>query len=221
MDYTSQPLVNDTGVDNLNTIQTAVIAELGSRVLWIDTTAMDKSATYFPVGDIHPNAAGHAFMANAAATAIKALNTSFVPGDLNTAAVPAPAWGSYTPVLGGSGTSLGNGTAVGEYIVQADKTVHFYTKITLGSTSVIGTQMTVSFPVAEASGSAHALASLRATAIIGSTTYILDPTINSAGSAFLRMRTTTPAASAVTSTTPATWVSGSSVQVGGTYRAAG
>jgi hypothetical protein len=222
VDWLSQPLVNDAGVDVLNGIQTDVIGEFGDRALWIDTTAMDHNADYFPVGDIHPNAAGHAFMADLAADAIEALNVSFVPADLNDAATSAdPEWTAYTPVLGGSGTSLGNGTSVGAYIQQTDKTVHFYTKITLGSTSVIGTQMTVSFPVAEASGSAHAIAALRATAIIGSTTYILDPTINAAGSAFLRMRTTTPAASAVTSTTPATWASGSSVQVGGTYRAAG
>lgn len=51
-----------------------------------------------------------------------------------------PAWASYTPTWATSGTgpSLGNGTLTGRW-QQLGKTVHFRIKLTIGSTTTVGT----------------------------------------------------------------------------------
>jgi hypothetical protein len=62
------------------------------------------------------------------------------------------AWTSYTPVLGGSGWAIGNGTVVGAY-ARVGRIVHFRALITFGSTSTFGaSQAVVSAPVALRSG---------------------------------------------------------------------
>lgn len=55
------------------------------------------------------------------------------------------AWTAYTPAL--TNAAVGNGTITGRYL-QMGKTVFFTAQFTLGSTSAVGTQPTVSAPVA-------------------------------------------------------------------------
>lgn len=55
------------------------------------------------------------------------------------------AWTSYTPTF--ANTTLGNGSAVGQY-TQIGKTVFFRAAFTLNTTSAMGTTPTVTLPVA-------------------------------------------------------------------------
>lgn len=54
------------------------------------------------------------------------------------------AWVAYTPTL--TNMALGNGTIVARY-KQIGKTVHAMVTLTLGTTSTVGTDATISFPV--------------------------------------------------------------------------
>lgn len=57
------------------------------------------------------------------------------------------AWTTYTPVIGGSGWSLGNGFVVGTYRLVDAKTVSLALYIATGSTTVVGSgQLTISLP---------------------------------------------------------------------------
>ena len=56
-------------------------------------------------------------------------------------------WTTYTPVIGGSGWSLGNGSVVGTYRLVDAKTVSLALYIATGSTTVVGSgQLTISLP---------------------------------------------------------------------------
>jgi len=72
----------------------------------------------------------------------------------NLLAAISPAWTSYTPVWGASGTApaIGNGTIVGSYL-QIGKRVDYKILVTFGSTTTFGTgNYTFSLPVATISG---------------------------------------------------------------------
>jgi hypothetical protein len=60
-------------------------------------------------------------------------------------ALPVGAWQSYTPSF--VNFTLGNGTITASKYVQIGKTVHLQVSVTLGSTSVVGTQPTISLPI--------------------------------------------------------------------------
>jgi hypothetical protein len=57
-------------------------------------------------------------------------------------------WITYTPVLGGGTSAIGNGTVAGAYKIVGP-VVHFFARITWGSTTVFdATEITISVPVA-------------------------------------------------------------------------
>lgn len=60
-------------------------------------------------------------------------------------------WAAWTPTL--NNLTLGNGTVTARY-VQSGKTVNFYVKIVLGSTSSVGTEPRVTWPVTPANTTA-------------------------------------------------------------------
>jgi len=60
-------------------------------------------------------------------------------------------WAAWTPTL--TNLTLGNGTVTARY-VQSGKTVDFYVKIVLGSTSSVGTEPRVTWPVTPANTTA-------------------------------------------------------------------
>jgi hypothetical protein len=74
-------------------------------------------------------------------------NNAFLQANSSTAT--GLQWGNtyidFTPTSAG-GWTIGNGTAIGRYL-QIGKLVHFFGKITLGSTSTVGGGMFISYPV--------------------------------------------------------------------------
>jgi hypothetical protein len=161
--------------------------------------------------------------------------TDFSPGNVLTAAQMnaiggnlvelAPffaSWTSWTPTLSG-GWALGNGTTVAHYLKVGTR-VHFYAKITTGTTSTLGTNFTMSLPVTARSADALvntnafitevAVADYVGLVYPASTTTIQVRCVNASVTYALQ--------ALVTSTVPFTWSSrvGSSVSVAGTYEAA-
>ena len=57
--YGVSPVVNDTGVSNLNAIIDEVAAEFDSRVITVDLSVMDHDATMFAADKLHPSDKGH------------------------------------------------------------------------------------------------------------------------------------------------------------------
>jgi hypothetical protein len=110
----------------------------------VDTLTV-TSGTTLPAGDI-----GTADIAAGAITQAK-LNTA--TGELG------GAWQSYTPTL--TNITLGNGTVTGTYS-QVGKTVTVTVKFVMGSTSVMGSNPTVSVPVTAAAkySTAHMVGTL-------------------------------------------------------------
>lgn len=53
----------DTGVDNVNSIHQAIAAEFGPRTFYVDVSGIDKDGDYWSAGNVHPNVAGHAYIA--------------------------------------------------------------------------------------------------------------------------------------------------------------
>ena len=228
LDYTSQSgapagPVGDAGVDVINAINSDVAAEFGTHTLYIDTSYYDKNTngTFWEAGNIHPSAAAHSGIAALVVDAVAALlateKAQLLPVELNSASASsaAPAWTSYTPTLAGNGTSLGNGTVAGEYIKRSDGTVSFRAIVTLGSTSVIGTNVTISLPVTAASGTKYV--ALQGHHDTGAGTvkplFVLN---NTTTTAFLR----TADGTNVNATNPVAYASGQKLDIRGEYRAA-
>lgn len=227
LDYSSETgtgfgPVTDTGVDTLNSIQSGVAAEFGDHCVFVDTSGIDGDLypQYWETGNVHPNASGHAYIADQTIAAVNAIltadKTQLFPADLNssTAAVAASVFTSFTPTIAGNGTTLGNGTVTGLYIRDANGMVDFAVTYTVGSTDVIGTQLTVSLPAAAVSGTQPG---------------VWDGHIEASGAVkfirFYNNTTTTVLLRAtdgtnVTSTSPVTNAAGNKFIVTGRYRAA-
>lgn len=78
-------------------------------------------------------------------TAAKLADASVFPANLTSGLSGSSwAWSIWSPAY--TNLTIGNGTVVLKYI-QIGKTVHFRFKFTLGSTSAVGTNPTVSLPV--------------------------------------------------------------------------
>ncbi|WP_310962166.1 hypothetical protein [Nocardioides terrisoli] len=228
LDYTQYGDSNltDAGVDALNAVSQAVVAEFGSRVIYVPTTDMDHSTTYYEAGNIHPNAAGHAHIADLVVAAVQDQQLSFLRADLNIGPLPAsastPLWVSYTPTLTGAGTTQGNATVLGAYQEDTQKHVAFYARVTLGSTSVVGTIMEISLPVA-AIGASNGIVVFDGMVNrgAGTTLFRLACRIQSSTSSVrLCVIGTNGALSNAGATTPLTWASGDVITIGGVYRAA-
>lgn len=126
---------------------------------------------------------------------------------------------SYTPTLGGTSWSLGNGTVSGTY-TQIGKQVFFNSTVTFGSTSGYGSgSLTISLP---ATPVATHIGHCRAFDTSAGTSYGGELIISTAGTATPLV---TPAAAGgssrgLISTVPFTWATGDSVTITGYFEAA-
>lgn len=220
IDYSSQGVnaTNDAGIDVLNAIQQAVVAEFGDRVVYVDTTGIDSDPAYWSMGDVHPNVAGHAYIADQTAAALTALGT-IVPADLSSDPADvggtSTAWTNYTPAL--TGVTLGSGTLAASYRTTADNVIDFYFRITLAADSAITGAITVALPAQMAN--AYSIISLdamftdagtnqyAARALALSTTAI---TLASPGTNGVKVNTS--------ATSPFTWTTGDIIDGRGRYR---
>lgn len=222
LDYTAQDSApagpgTDAGVDVINGIIADVCDEFGDRVPYVDTSAIDKDPDYWEAGNIHPNAAGHAYIAEQTSAALLDIGTPMRLALAEPEATEAPtAWISWTPTLGGSGTSLGNGTTLASYTERNDGVVEFYTRITLGSTSVIGTDVTVSLP--ETAATAYSLIGLQVLVNeTGAGRNFIAGYLSTTSVVRLQVPGTSGRGAAVTSTAPFTWGATDYIEVRGSY----
>jgi hypothetical protein len=136
-------------------------------------------------------------------------------------ALPTSAWTSYTPTLGGTGWSLGNGGLTGVY-TQIGKTVILNLNFTIGSTTGKGAgQVTFSLPVSVKTPAA--LQTFTTRYGIGASNYLGTAIITAATT--VSMFTTTVGGSnirldAVTNTVPLTWATADSMGINLFYEAA-
>lgn len=216
--------LTDAGIEALNTVTQGVIAEFGERVIYVDTSDMDESTTYFQAGNIHPNAAGHAHIADLVLAAVDSAEATFIKADLNLAVAGSdiPGWVSYTPAIDGSGTTQGNATVLGAYRRDAESRVEFYARVTLGSTSVIGTFVEVSLPAAVV-GANNGIVVFDAMVNrgAGATLYKLHCRIQSSTSKVrLCVIGADGALTNASTNAPLAWAAGDVITLGGIYRAA-
>lgn len=151
---------------------------------------------------------------------------SFVARDTSDAwqtAVPLGAWTAYTPTF--TNLTVGNGTLSGGS-VRLGRTIHFYVKFILGTTSTVGTAPTFSLPVA-----ASARYSSTTLDVLGRV-LILDAGTADFGGVSMFASSTTGAlqvynaastylqVNGFTATVPMTWTTGDGFVVYGTYEAA-
>lgn len=148
--------------------------------------------------------------------------TSFARSD-HKHTVEANAWISWTPTL--TNMTLGNGTVTARY-TRVGRTIKFYFKFVLGSTSAVGTAPRFSLPVTTSGlyttagldrlGDAAILDSgvgvFSASCWWGSSTTALMDYWNATG--------TPVTAAAITATAPMTWTTGDVLLAEGTYEAA-
>ena len=140
----------------------------------------------------------------------RARDVANVPTDF-----PAGAWQSWAPTLSG-GWANGNGTWTAKY-AQLGKTVFVSGLFTIGSTTTIGTSLTLSVPVDFQSTGQHVNASVRlnlSSSFIGHATANASNAIqlfaqNASGTYLTR--------SGITATIPATWVAGNSFSFNMSY----
>lgn len=126
-------------------------------------------------------------------------------------------WQSYTPTMGGA--SAGNGTWDAGY-TMIGKTVNWYARFTLGTTSSISTVPSISLPVPAYSAIAHS--SMRATFTdTGTSNYEAAPAANGTVGMLAYVKSGTYAAyGGVGPSTPFVWTAGDLIEMCGTYRAA-
>lgn len=132
-------------------------------------------------------------------------------------------WTSYTPVLGGTGWSLGNGTATGKY-TRIGKTVHFRAEIVIGSTTTksatTSPNITVPLSIAQTAHGAQVfncgLFDVSAALYFG-LAHVSTTTWDKATIYGLYSATTFGQITAVTATDPFTWTTGDLMQMSGTY----
>lgn len=217
----------DAGVDALNLGQQDLAAEFGYRVVYVDTSGIDKDPAYWVAGNVHPKAAGHAYIAAQVSAQVKA-RVSFAAIDLSRAGAAAASggsdpvpdeWATFTPVLTGAGTAIGNGVwQFARYLRQGD-TVHFMARFLLGSTTTIGSVVEVSLPTAMLSAaSAVSLESECTDAGVG--TFSIRPkAAASADKVVLWYAPGSGVWQTVKTVTPMTWTANDSFDIRGTYLA--
>lgn len=127
-------------------------------------------------------------------------------------------WTAYTPTLTGTGTTQGNATMTGGYILRG-KTVDFWAKAVRGSTTVIGSVIALTIPVT-ARSVVDGWAGMRAAFVdTGSNDYMALVTTGTGAVALFAIGAS-GAAVATSATVPFTWATGDIIYVGGTYEAA-
>lgn len=133
------------------------------------------------------------------------------------------AWTAYTPTL--TNATLGNGTVAGRYL-QVGKTVIVRATFTLGSTSAVGTDPTMTLPV-----TATSTGYTNGATPIGQATLIDSGTANVVGLVVMNSTTTALVAragisgsaafvSSITATAPFTWTTNDAITAQFTYEAA-
>lgn len=128
-----------------------------------------------------------------------------------------PIWSQFSPTLSGTGTTQGNiAFTTREYVVNPGNLVDFYAKVTLGSTTIMGSVNYIALPVAL----------LNVDSIV-SMSAIYNDASGSSYAGFVRAFDTAKVLlysgttlAPVTSTVPFTWVSGDSIELRGTLRGA-
>lgn len=128
------------------------------------------------------------------------------------------AWASYTPTLTGSGTTQGNATMTGGYI-QYGKTTHFWARAVRGSTTVIGSVLTLSLPATARSAGEGWLGVTGEFTDTGTASYAAALAKGTTG-VTLWVPGTNGVFTSPSSTVPFTWATGDVIFVGGTYEAA-
>ena len=129
-------------------------------------------------------------------------------------------WTSYAPTITGGGTH-GNATSAGGYSVDG-KTVHFWAKVTLGTTSAItGPGVSISLPVAPKGATNYSsLAGILQDT--GTSTFPAIAVINGSSAQLWTFATNSAVAyyNAISSSSPFTWTASDFLEVHGTYEAA-
>ena len=148
----------------------------------------------------------------------------FVAGDILTAAQvntylqQRDAWTSFAPTL--TNVTEGNGTKVGFYSRTGLRTIHWYVKFTLGSTSTIGGLIGVALPVtAAADAVAPGIARLHVAGASRPGYYSMASTTRVDLFAIYAANTYGETSN-TSATVPATWTTADYFHVGGTYEAA-
>lgn len=127
------------------------------------------------------------------------------------------AWGGFTPTLSGTGTTQGNVTFnVRSFTEDAAGNVDFYAKITLGTTTVLGSLVYVDLPVP-----------LHSVEAMGAITAVYNDASGNSYAGSVRAFDTAKVLlyygatlAPVTSTVPFTWAATDSIEVRGRYRRA-
>lgn len=176
-----------------------------------DGTTIDASDVATPLNTIVSELNGSIDSDNIASGGV-------VPNNLTAGTGTSWAWQDWTPSY--SNITVGNGTVVARY-TQIGKTVHFYWKLTLGSSSSIGTAPTISLPVNQknADEKINGIASYLDN---GSAEYVGVPRNNTSDASTTRLAYTTTGAiyQNVTATAPFTFGNADRIEVVGTYEAA-
>lgn len=127
-------------------------------------------------------------------------------------------WTAYTPSLTGSGTTQGNASLTGAYVARG-KTIDFWAMATLGSTSVIGSQVRLLLPfTAKATNQIGGLYGMFTNS--GANFYLALPFLASTSTFGLAVIGTNGAAAATSATVPFTWSTNDIILASGTYEAA-
>lgn len=129
------------------------------------------------------------------------------------------AWSTWVPTL--TNLTLGNGTQTARYR-RVGKTVDWYWRFVLGSTSAVGTDPTFTLPAVQAAHYASGSGDSFFPGIVrlvdsGVTTRQGDFTLSSSQTLRLVSWNATPALAQITSTAPWTWGTGDSMLAWGTY----
>lgn len=170
------------------------------------------------VNEINGNLDNANIKSGAAITGSKLADASITNAKLATGSGEAGgAWTSYTPTF--ANTTLGNGSVAGAWS-QVGKTIKFRALFTLGSTSAMGSNPTVTLPATSATtvGSMNVLIRDTGTAFYAGGTSFNSTTIL----AIYVLNTGTPYArlDGPSSTTPMTWATGDTLEVTGEYEGA-
>ena len=166
-----------------------------------------------PVSNDSLNSPSHSTQHANANDAIEAIEGYIINGT-------GAAWTSYTPTF--NNFTLGNGTIDFAY-TQIGKTVHVRGQITLGTTSVMGTNMDISTPVTASASAASLVVGNSILGDTGTARYLASVSLDSTTRFVLFTMLasgTYVSRTGLTSTVPFTWTSTDNVQIQATYEAA-
>ena len=144
--------------------------------------------------------------------------TSNIQDQLN---VSTTAWTTYTPTLGGTSASLGNGSVANSAYKQIGKTVHFRITLVLGSTTNVSTTgLTLSLP--PFTPISNAVGQCIATDASASDRFAGEVLITTSGTAIPLVTPATAGTKSrnVETSVPFTWTTSDSLVISGTYEVA-